>query len=566
MVNMLFGSVKFEDILYDLKDLNLDRALKDAEKYERSYSNDTTMNKWLTEFIATTVSINKLNAKTAREYAFKMIKIDSNDISKLLLSLSYLIENDYENSMKIATDIIQNNTNSNNLNLFYINEKALIYMVASMILFSSNDAKDALDLLKNSISEDSKSRFLGTELLFESLIYLVQSENSRAKADLTNALQLGYRSNKKVILDILKLANNKENDINKVMPLFYDLRTDFIKDISYDLLYSIVFKNAKDSYYNGRRDQDSTGVTAFASAEKPKERYSDLVDMEKQKDELSKYLIYPLKYSDNLSSYGVKVGGGILLYGPPGCGKTFVVMATAGEADVRFIDVKIPDVVDALVGNTEKNIHNLFEYARENSPSIIFFDELDALGVSRNETGSAPWMRQAVNTMLSEMNNLYDKGYKVLVVGATNEPWLIDPALRRSGRFGNLIYAPPPNNDVRAKLFMMYLKGKPLATDIDFNKLAELAKNASHSDIKSICDDASREVWAKSIKTNVKDLQISMQDIVDAISKAKFVVPEWYAESAEALGSDINSYPELKDDIIRYMKENNINPNSDGDQ
>ncbi len=566
MVNMLFGSVKFEDILYDLKDLNLDRALKDAEKYERSYSNDTTMNKWLTEFIATTVSINKLNAKTAREYAFKMMKIDSNDISKLLLSLSYLIENDYENSMKIATDIIQNNTNSNNLNLFYINEKALIYMVASMILFSSNDAKDALDLLKNSISEDSKSRFLGTELLFESLIYLVQNENSRAKADLTNALQLGYRSNKKVILDILKLANNKENDINKVMPLFYDLRTDFIKDISYDLLYSIVFKNAKDSYYNGRRDQDSTGVTAFASAEKPKERYSDLVDMEKQKDELSKYLIYPLKYSDNLSSYGVKVGGGILLYGPPGCGKTFVVMATAGEADVRFIDVKIPDVVDALVGNTEKNIHNLFEYARENSPSIIFFDELDALGVSRNETGSAPWMRQAVNTMLSEMNNLYDKGYKVLVVGATNEPWLIDPALRRSGRFGNLRYAPPPNNGVRAKLFMMYLKGKPLAKDIDFNKLAELAKNASHSDIKSICDDASREVWAKSIKTNVKDLQISMQDIVDAISKAKFVVPEWYAESAEALGSDINSYPELKDDIIRYMKENNINPNSDGDQ
>ena len=566
MVNMLFGSVKFEDILYDLKDLNLDRALKDAEKYERSYSNDTTMNKWLTEFIATTVSINKLNAKTAREYAFKMMKIDSNDISKLLLSLSYLIENDYENSMKIATDIIQNNTNSNNLNLFYINEKALIYMVASMILFSSNDAKDALDLLKNSISEDSKSRFLGTELLFESLIYLVQNENSRAKADLTNALQLGYRSSKKVILDILKLANNKENDINKVMPLFYDLRTDFIKDISYDLLYSIVFKNAKDSYYNDRRDQDSTGVTAFASAEKPKERYSDLVDMEKQKDELSKYLIYPLKYSDNLSSYGVNVGGGILLYGPPGCGKTFVVMATAGEADVKFIDVKIPDVVDALVGNTEKNIHNLFEYARENSPSIIFFDELDALGVSRNETGSAPWMRQAVNTMLSEMNNLYDKGYKVLVVGATNEPWLIDPALRRSGRFGNLIYAPPPNNDVRAKLFMMYLKGKPLATDIDFNKLAELAKNASHSDIKSICDDASREVWAKSIKTNVKDLQISMQDIVDAISKAKFVVPEWYAESAEALGSDINSYPELKDDIIRYMKENNINPNSDGDQ
>ncbi len=367
MVNMLFGSVKFEDILYDLKDLNLDRALKDAEKYERSYSNDTTMNKWLTEFIATTVSINKLNAKTAREYAFKMMKIDSNDISKLLLSLSYLIENDYENSMKIATDIIQNNTNSNNLNLFYINEKALIYMVASMILFSSNDAKDALDLLKNSISEDSKSRFLGTELLFESLIYLVQNENSRAKADLTNALQLGYRSNKKVILDILKLANNKENDINKVMPLFYDLRTDFIKDISYDLLYSIVFKNAKDSYYNDRRDQDSTGVTAFASAEKPKERYSDLVDMEKQKDELSKYLIYPLKYSDNLSSYGVKVGGGILLYGPPGCGKTFVVMATAGEADVRFIDVKIPDVVDALVGN-KKRIYTIYLSMLEKIP------------------------------------------------------------------------------------------------------------------------------------------------------------------------------------------------------
>ncbi|WP_088819718.1 ATP-binding protein [Candidatus Mancarchaeum acidiphilum] len=551
----MFDSVKFEDILEDLKTLRLDKALKDCQKYEKGFASDSASNKYMTEFIASCVGINKLNSSLARDYAFKLIKIDPNDISKIMLSASYLIENDYENSVKSITDIIQNSSSDSYLQLSYINQKPAMYVIASLVMFGSGDVQDALSMVKYAISEDVKGRFLGSELLIEAMIYVSKNDNARAMADLTNALQLGYKSNQETVDKLLKFARGGNNEYSRLMPIFYDVRTDFIKDLSYDMIYNVVFKSTKNDYYSGEMNTNSTGVTSFASAEKPKERYSDLVDMEDQKDELSKYIIYPLKYSNNLSSYGIKVGGGVLLYGPPGCGKTYVVMATAGEAEVKFIDVKIPDVIDALVGNTEKNIHNLFEYARENSPSILFFDELDALGVSRDETGNAPWMRQAVNTMLSEMNNLYDKGYKVLVVGATNEPWLIDPALRRSGRFGNIMYIPPPTKPIRVKLFQSYLKGKPISDDIDFDKLGELTKGASHSDIKSICEDSSREVWAKSIKSNTPNLPIGMNDLLTSLSKIKFVVPEWYRSAVNYLGDGLNDYPELKDDMLRFFNK-----------
>ena len=222
---------------------------------------------------------------------------------------------------------------------------------------------------------------------------------------------------------------------------------------------------------------------------------------------------------------------------------------------VQFINVRIPDIVDALVGNTEKNIHNLFEYARNNAPSIIFFDELDALGISRQEASSYPWIRQAVNTMLNEMNNLYERGHKVLVVGASNEPWLIDSALRRSGRFGRTIYVPAPNEELRISLFKKYLSGRPIEENINFTALAKLTRFCSHSDIQSICEDAARTVWSRSISgtMNVKQT-ISFADLKESVSKAKFIVPEWYQKAADYLGANITSYPELVEALEEYRE------------
>ena len=161
--------------------------------------------------------------------------------------------------------------------------------------------------------------------------------------------------------------------------------------------------------------------------EKPDVKFENVGGMQGVKKEIDLKIIKPLLHPELYKAYGKKIGGGILLYGPPGCGKTFIAKATAGEVNAKFINVGLNDILDMWVGNSEKNLHDIFELARNNTPCVIFIDEIDALGASRSDMKQSA-SRHLINQFLQELDGISNNNEGVLILGATNTPWNLDPA------------------------------------------------------------------------------------------------------------------------------------------
>ena len=166
--------------------------------------------------------------------------------------------------------------------------------------------------------------------------------------------------------------------------------------------------------------------------------------MDALKDEIRMKIIHPLTHPELYAAYGKSVGGGILMYGPPGCGKTYLARATAGEVHAGFMAVGINDVLDMWIGSSERNLHEVFEQARGNTPCVLFFDEVDALGASRSDMRHSAG-RQLINQFLSELDGVQASNDGVLILAATNAPWHLDTAFRRPGRFDRILFVPPPD-------------------------------------------------------------------------------------------------------------------------
>ena len=186
------------------------------------------------------------------------------------------------------------------------------------------------------------------------------------------------------------------------------------------------------------------GFATEAEVERPALKFADVGGMEALKDEIRLKIIHPLAHPELYRAYGKSTGGGILLYGPPGCGKTYLARATAGEIASGFLAVGINDVLEMWIGNSERNLHALFEQARANAPCVLFFDEVDALAASRADL-KASGGRQLINQFLSELDGMGGQNEGVLVLAATNAPWHLDPAFRRPGRFDRILFVPPPD-------------------------------------------------------------------------------------------------------------------------
>ena len=168
--------------------------------------------------------------------------------------------------------------------------------------------------------------------------------------------------------------------------------------------------------------------------QKPDINFADVGGMESVKKEIDLKIIKPLLHPELYKAYGKKIGGGILLYGPPGCGKTFIAKATAGQVNAKFISVGLSDILDMWIGSSEKNLHDIFELARYNTPCVLFIDEIDALGASRSDMKQSSG-RHLINQFLQELDGIDHTNEGVLIIGATNTPWNLDPAFRRPGRF-----------------------------------------------------------------------------------------------------------------------------------
>ncbi|MBA4016315.1 MAG: cell division protein [Pirellula sp.] len=293
---------------------------------------------------------------------------------------------------------------------------------------------------------------------------------------------------------------------------------------------------------------DGAAFSEF-SVERPTVKFADVGGMEKLKEEIRLKIILPLEHPELFKAYGKAIGGGILMYGPPGCGKTHLARATAGEVNAGFLSIGINDVLDMWIGQSEHKLHELFEQARRNRPCVLFFDEVDALGASRTDMRSSAG-RHLINQFLAELDGVQTSNEGILILAATNAPWHLDSAFRRPGRFDRILFVPPPDLPARAEVLRILCKGKPVEA-LDYDGLAKKTDGLSGADLKSVIDVAVEAKLREALKTGaIKPL--TTKDLLAAAGNVRQSTKEWFSTARNyALYSNEGG---LYDDILSYLK------------
>ncbi len=286
----------------------------------------------------------------------------------------------------------------------------------------------------------------------------------------------------------------------------------------------------------------------ISDMERPKLSFANVGGMEALKEEIRMKIIYPLQHADLFKAYDKKVGGGVLLYGPPGCGKTLISKATAGEVKANFIALGLHQILDMWIGNSEKHMHQVFEIARQNAPCVLFFDEVDALAADRKDLRHSAG-RTLINQFLAELDGAEGDNDGVLILGATNAPWHIDPAFRRPGRFDRTLFVPPPDEPARVSIIDIMSKKKPVA-DFDAKALAKKTGDFSGADLKAVFDLATEEVLTGAMKTG-KVVPITTKDLIKAAGRHRPTTKAWF-ESAKNYALYANQGGHY-DDVLRHL-------------
>ena len=285
------------------------------------------------------------------------------------------------------------------------------------------------------------------------------------------------------------------------------------------------FNSAKDFIKAINGETELQQLSSPQEAFKPKIKeikkgkgFSAISGMQQLKDTIQLDVIDALNEKEKYAEYGLTIPNGMLLYGPPGCGKTFFAERMAEEIGFNFYQLKPSDIQSKYINESQEKIKNLFDEARENAPSIIFIDELDAVVPNRDNSSVNHMNTSAVNEFLAQMNNCGDDG--VFIIGATNRPNSIDPAILRAGRLDKVIYLPPPDLEARELMFKLYLEKRPREVGLDYAELAKATENYVSSDIKFLCDEASRkalkmksriskEILLETINTNKPSISVN---------------------------------------------------------
>lgn len=279
-------------------------------------------------------------------------------------------------------------------------------------------------------------------------------------------------------------------------------------------------------------------------------RLADVGGMDEVKQRLQASFLAPLQNPELRQLYGKSLRGGLLLYGPPGCGKTFIAKAIAGELSASFMSVSLSGILDMFVGNSEKNVTELFAQARESAPCVLFLDELDAIGMKRTLTRHSG-MRGAVNQLLTELDGIETNNEGVYVLGATNQPWDVDPALRRPGRLDRVLLVVPPDRPAREAIFRLHLKGRPVE-GIDLGFLAKATEGYSGADIAHICETASEHALLDSVATGTARM-IQMKDLKAALDEVRPSIGPWMetARNVALYGNQTGEW----DDLAKFLRK-----------
>jgi SpoVK/Ycf46/Vps4 family AAA+-type ATPase len=273
---------------------------------------------------------------------------------------------------------------------------------------------------------------------------------------------------------------------------------------------------------------------------------ADVAGMESVKRRLNMAFLAPLQNPDIRKLYGKSLRGGLLLYGPPGCGKTFIARATAGELGARFMAIGLTDVVDMYIGQSERNLHEIFETARRTRPCVLFFDEIDALGRRRSLLRESAG-RDVVNQLLAEMDNVDSSNEGVFVLAATNHPWDVDSALRRPGRLDRTLLVLPPDAAAREAILRLHLRDRPVE-GVDVKWVAGQTEGYSGADVAHLCESAAEHALEDSLDRGITR-PILMSDFKRALKDVRPSVRPWFdtAKNYALFANEGGVYDELLD-------------------
>ena len=281
--------------------------------------------------------------------------------------------------------------------------------------------------------------------------------------------------------------------------------------------------------------------------------FADVGGMDAVKQRLKMTLLGPLRNPELRAYYGKDARGGLLLYGPPGCGKTYIASAVAGELGSTFLPVGLNDVLDMWLGNSEKQLHAVFEYARSHTPCLLFLDELDALGRKRSQLTNSGG-RNIINQLLMELDGVNSSNEGVFVLAATNHPWDVDVALRRPGRLDRTALVLPPDLPAREAILRHHMRDRP-QQGIDAAKLARRTELFSGADLRHLCDTAAEFALQDSMRM-VQPRPIASGDFDRALNEVSSSIKSWFtvAHSYAAYANDGGQY----DELLAYVREKKL--------
>jgi transitional endoplasmic reticulum ATPase len=298
-------------------------------------------------------------------------------------------------------------------------------------------------------------------------------------------------------------------------------------------------------------DTDETEVNRLLMPEQPAITFAEVGGLDDIKQQIRRKIILPFQKPSLFQRFRKRIGGGILLYGPPGCGKTMLARATAGECDATFLSIAISDVLDMYIGESERKLHAVFEKARTSTPSVLFFDEVEALGGKRQYTreGTAS---KLVSQFLSEMDGFSQNNAGVLILGATNVPWAVDPAFRRPGRFDRVLFVPPPDREARRHILELLLRDRPTEEGIDAAALAATSSGFSGADLENLVETAVDEAIEESLDSGAEQ-KIRQAHLKAALKQVRPTTLEWLttARNYARYANESGHY----DEVLAFLKK-----------